>query len=514
MIPGNQEEGSSTRFIIALFVTAMLVLITACGGSSSGNGSDDDTEETDTEQEEGSDDEDADDENGVALPGTEDYEFTELGPIPEASEDFSEDFRPKRLTTTDDALYFVADEEGGIGPQVWTTDGTDAGTEALTEIYDDFGQPHALTTHNGDLYFMADRREDLMLLDESEPGGVNRILQSILWYPQAERGEVAITDNTIFFAMDNTDDPATDGHEVHTVPVGAADPDPESIANINGEGSSNPDRFTVAGDQLFFAAQDEDDEELYEYGLWVTEGAEDGATRLATIHNYPGDDFFVIMALGDRVLFRRDASGSGTLSGLDNDPWVSDGTQAGTEPLVADASMTGHFAKLDENTAIFRAGGAVWKTDGTTEGTEELLASGSVGSKDNAVLDGKLYYSGSPGVWVTDGTTEGTEFVTDSGTHQGSTEEMTSPDHFTALDGKIYFTSEFADSDLDGRHLWVTDGTEEGTRTIAPSVATNDEPIDAAFDFHFSMEVHDGALYVPAEYTDEGPKLWQVTPVD
>ena len=185
--------------------------------------------------------------------------------------------------------------------------------------------------------------------------------------------------------------------------------------------------------------------------------------------------------------------------------------------LGEDVELTSSFVDLAEfdgelyfSASSDRVGEELFVTDGTTEGTrlvadinpfmtsaynlppgsgEEFSTSNSepLGSDPRNFIEfnSRLYFTASifEGVFggfgseeaqigeelfVTDGTTEGTQIVQDIfpgvfATRGGSYYNSSSPNEFTEFNGRLYFS---ADSQ-DGRELFVTDGTTEGTQLVA-----------------------------------------------
>ncbi len=126
-------------------------------------------------------------------------------------------------------------------------------------------------------------------------------------------------------------------------------------------------------------------------------------------------------------------------------------------------------------------GSELWVSNGTTEETQ-LLANINTNDLPEEVLpegsypanltesDGKLYFSAIDGadigkeLWVTDGTAEGTNLVKDIDDNTASLSDGDSnPTSLTDFQGKLYFT---ADDGKNGRELWVSDGTAEGTNLL------------------------------------------------
>ena len=148
------------------------------------------------------------------------------------------------------------------------------------------------------------------------------------------------------------------------------------------------------------------------------------------------------------------------------------------------------FVELDDRTFFAgddggEAGVELWASDGTTEGTN-LFKDINPGSSDYygttiindsnpqnlTEINGQIYFSAETEdtgeeLWVTDGTVEGTNLVKDifPGTQQTPINTYplsSSPKGFTELNGKVYFSAET----INGRELWETDGTSEGTQIV------------------------------------------------
>ena len=247
---------------------------------------------------------------------------------------------------------------------------------------------------------------------------------------------------------------------------------------------SNPSGFTEFNDQLYFSANDgENGSEL-----WVTDGTTAGTQLLININPSPGN-----YSSSSSPSSLTEFNGKLYFSAFDGENgselWVSDGTTAGTSLLTeinpGDGSSSPSSLIEFNDQLYFSAfdsenGRELWVTDGTTAGTT-LVVDIAPGSSDNyyygntfpdssspsdlTEFNDQLYFAASDGengreLWVTDGTTEGTTLVADINSGDGSS----SPSSLTEFNDKLYFSASDGEN---GRELWVTDGTTEGTTLVA-----------------------------------------------
>lgn len=139
--------------------------------------------------------------------------------------------------------------------------------------------------------------------------------------------------------------------------------------------------------------------------------------------------------------------------------WVSDGTAAGTVPLLQFPAPVGelHWARVGERVcmAVGRAAGELWETDGTPAGTR-LLRNGSIAALVD--LDGDLVAlersSGSVSLTRGDGTVAGTKVV--------ATGLPASATALTLVGARLFFVV----AKTTGTELWTSDGTAAGTSLV------------------------------------------------
>ncbi len=251
------------------------------------------------------------------------------------------------------------------------------------------------------------------------------------------------------------------------------------------------------GYYAFFAASDE----AHGEELWVTDGTKEG-TRLVKdiVPGSQSSDVCYLTRFNEKVLFAATNDEFGT------ELWISDGTEDGTY-MVKDiheisSSNPRGFTQVNENQVVFAAqdfeseiyseNGAqwwLWVTDGTEEGTKMICqCMMKFPGQDNTTwmtpycrVGRKVFFKaddidGTMGgeLWVTDGTEAGTKFVMDI-----NTEEIASGTADSALDNftnfyneKLFFKAFSIES---SNEPWASDGTPEGTYQIYDSNPTFDD---------------------------------------
>lgn len=259
----------------------------------------------------------------------------------------------KPMICTGRALYFAA-SDATHGEELWVSDGTPAGTHMVADIAAGAAgsNPQWLTAIDDRVYFSA---SDGVHGDE-------------LW----------VTDGT---------------------PAGT-----RLVKDIyEGATGSAPRALTALGNKLLFFAMDEESEwepviagTMDEKWLWVSDGTEDGTERIAntpTKLDMDGTRGCIVVANGKGIFPGFDRTNNETI-------WATDGTAAGTAPLVninprreeasggvfdTEAAAIDHLVAVDGRMAAFRAmtvkevtndnldwGVEMWITDGTPAGTRQI----------------------------------------------------------------------------------------------------------------------------------------------
>jgi len=353
---------------------------------------------------------------------------------------------------------FQADD-GVLGAEPWATDGTPGGTHQVADLWPGAtgSFPGALTPFNGSVLFEAATGSSFGLW-ASNGTTAQQLAASSSPAWATPLGSIAV------FASPANALWKTDGTPGGTAAVGAA---------VSLLGPPAP-----LGSSLFFAG---DATGGGQFGLWKTDGSPGGTGLVAGFMTAPDTSGLgpLVPAAG-RIFFSAFTSASG------RELWMSDGTPAGTVPVQdirpgagdgipfaypGDVINGPSMAALGSS-AVFLADDGVhglepWVSDGTPGGTILLadVAPGSAGSNPGWVtaVGGHVFFVADDGVhgrelWATDGTPAGTVLL-DLEPGPGSS----LPNHLTPVGNVLLFS---AWDPAHGRELWVSDGTAAGTSRV------------------------------------------------
>ncbi len=433
----------------------------------------------------------------------------------------------------DNRLFFRGFELTNKDPELWVTDGTLAGTVLFkdTAVGAGEGRPTNFNVVGDQLYFSAvnfsttpGQDSDLWKSDGTEMGTVFINPAGDVRLDDIEE-MVVLGDKVIFIAErqgsglnSGAEIWVSDGTESGTFLL--KDINPGATDSIV---SSFDKRLVASGGFVYFPADDGTNGEE----LWRTDGTTDGTVLVKDI--MPGADgselvfrlaedvngtlFFVANDGSGQTIWKSDGTAAGTVAlplasfgtngaepkdlarigneiyfsadnGIvDREPWISDGTNAGTR-LLADIAEEGGSVAFSRARGFTQFGGLtyfaatdntnnseLWVTDGTALGTQELIdLEPGVGtsSPDKFTPFGSimLFTASANGdgieLWKTDGSAVGTVLVKDINPLFDETEfpESSRPDLLTPLNGSMMFV---ADDGVHGFELWKTDGTTAGT---------------------------------------------------
>lgn len=253
-----------------------------------------------------------------------------------------------------------------------------------------------------------------------------------------------------------------------------------------------------------------------EVGLYVSDGTAGGTTRIMVLTAstpYSSPSWFC--TVGSVVYFDWGTSATGL------ELWKTDGTLAGTV-LVKDirpgssGSYPSHLTDVG-GTLYFSAAETsgnyeLWKSDGTTGGTvlvKDLHPTSGSAPRDLCRLGstGTLLFAATDGVsngwelFKSDGTAAGTVLVKDIKPGGGGV-SSSHPRYLTQFGDEIAFAATASGNDYE---LWLSDGTEAGTRQV-----TTDKFVDTGPSGPRHICAQGGLLYFQAEGKglSHGNELW------
>jgi len=416
---------------------------------------------------------------------------------------------PRSLNDVNGRLFFVADtgDRGSAGDfQLHITDGVT--TTQLTNVPSPFGRiPEELTNVNGRVFFRADDGIHGPELWTSDGTAAGTMMVADI-NPDASPGTAApallrAMNGRVFFTtsdgVNGTELWVSDGTSLGTM----------MLADVfSGPSSSFPGDLTVVGNQLFFIAQGSVGSGRQ---LWVSDGTAAGANVVT--HFPPAFDAVNrLWSAGGRLFFMANDGIHG------NELWTSDGTDAGTR-LYTELRPGPAGSVISEvvsaNGRVFVSGeGRLWTSDGTPAGTVALtsFAPASFQQRPAKLTDvnGRLFFTGgdnSTGIelWTSDGTVSGTQMVVDlyPGSKFGDG-NSSSPSSLTNLNGQLVFS---AQDGVNGFQLWRSDGTAAGTLRVSDIAGLNASAFNP-----LNLTVNNGKLFFAASDKGHGNELWVASP--
>jgi ELWxxDGT repeat protein len=415
---------------------------------------------------------------------------------------------PNSFAAAAGTVLFAADE-GVHGSEVWKTNGTEAGTELVVDLATsnepglNGSHPHDFIDFGGATYFVATDSLDVVgavgyevwTTDGTAAG--THVLKDL--YPGISgsmAGQLTPFGSTLVFAagFGQTVLHKTDGTEAGTVPVRTTAPVPVGPAPL-----------VPVGSLIFFGAADSENSSE----LWKTDGTDAGTARVKDIYpgstgSFPG----ALTELGGDLLFIASQTTSGT-----SELWRSNGTDIGTTRIdflaggrcgCAEIAKVGATAFFDGDDGT--GGRELWKTDGVAANTslvKDIRPGGlESGPHDLTPVGSRLFFLADDGVtgeelWTSDGTTAGTALVKDL----SPMTESSSPGPFANVGGTLFFV---ATDGLTGEEIWRSNGSSADTlqvKDIAPG-GSSGAVADQVASFN-------NLLFFSAEDDTFGSELWK-----
>jgi ELWxxDGT repeat protein/VCBS repeat-containing protein len=456
---------------------------------------------------------------------------------------------PNFLTSVNGTLFFMAyDDIHGV--ELWTSDGTEAGTVLVKDIAAGSGSsyPINLTNVNGTLFFMADDGINGPELWKSDGTEMGTLLVKDIWAGSGGSYPSYLTNvnGTLFFAAD-------DGmHGTELWKSGGVlnnDSDPDSLALTaqlvtgpsHGTLTLNPDGTFMYTPTTGFAGADtftyqaSDGTNLSNIAT-VTITVE-GAPVLDAIGNQTVDEGSLLtftatasdIDAGQTLTFSLANGASGLVpTGARIDPDAGLFTWTPTEaqgpglytfdvvvtdngsPALSDhetIQITVNEVNVVAPTAVDDVYAVSQDSTLNTAFTFNLVKDINLigdGSYPNLFTDvnGTLFFTVSDingqELWKSDGTEVGTVLVKDIWVGGSS-----NPSNLTNVDGMLFFT---ADDGIHGTELWKSDGTEAGT-VLVKDIWTSGGNINIPSP-HFLTDVN-GTLFFMADDGITGYELWK-----
>ena len=204
----------------------------------------------------------------------------------EINNELTGDSSPEGLFPFNNRIFFMADN-GLVGSELWSTDGTPGGTAMLKDIYPvgtTSGFPRYFTEMGGNLYFAA----------------MDNVNGDELW------------------VTDGTPDGTTIVRDIYVGPI-----------------DSSPQDLIVMKGRLYFMARDDETGDS-NYELWTSDGTEDGTFMVRNIHEDEGWGSYpaALTVFNGTLYFQADDGVNGV------ELWATDGTEAGTR-MVKDINPSG-----------------------------------------------------------------------------------------------------------------------------------------------------------------------------
>ncbi|MBM7518208.1 ELWxxDGT repeat protein [Nocardioides nitrophenolicus] len=390
---------------------------------------------------------------------------------PGAGDSF-EDWDMSASAALGEILLFAADD-GVHGRELWRTDGTAAGTRMVKDLAPgaDGSWPGAFVTFGDVVYFSARSApgtEDGLWRTDGTAAGTTLVV------PDAGVGEMYAWRGRLYFEgydeAHGSELWSSDGTPAGTALLKDLNTRTETYEGTTHPESSSPFSFTALGDRLYFAADDGDQTEL-----WATDGTAAG-TRPVVDH--PPEDFFHarrLAAVGDTLFF----------SGYDTNGeelWRSDGTPAGTR-MVVDLAP----------------------------GSDPMYGPNKTRPNNLTAFGQALYFEAFGSLWTSDGTAQGTIRVTDADTVDDIADEY---GDLIATEHALYFSGH---DDDHGYELWRSDGTSAGT-ALVQDIYPGTSPRYGR-EYPNSSQAHvlgrtPTRLYFTADDGSHGRELWSLSLAD
>jgi trimeric autotransporter adhesin len=415
--------------------------------------------------------------------------------------------------TSGGLLYFDVSNDPAAGTELWKSDGTEAGTVLVKDIYSGKGNssPDDLTDINGRLLFRAFTLETGSELWSTTGTEASTSLVKDINTTSTNGSDAGFmfkgigeTKNGIVF---NAFTNALGGELYKSDGTAAGTFLLNDIAT--GTDWSYPNNYLFKNGLTYFIADNAQGTAIYR-----TDGTTGGLRRVTEIINRDlyyvinynvADNGLVFYTLGKRTTGEQEL-------------WRSNGTPAGTFMLTSNLSyFFANYVEVIGNMVFFiggdfNTGYELWKSDGTVAGTRLVkdINPGPNGSDPYSlfVYNKTLYFGAFDGqsinfhrsLWKSDGSEKGTVKVANIEPTYYSPYFNTEPQHVFCVSGNNLFVAA-TEYDTYGTELWITNGTDKGTKLVKNINPTfNSNPTN--------LTDVNGILYFTADDGIHGNELW------
>ena len=435
---------------------------------------------------------------------------------------------PDSVTDLGGQVIFVADD-GQTGSELWTTDGTDAGTVQILDVLPgrDGSQPSNLTVVGSDLFFTAldnDDEFDIWKTDGTSAG-------TMKVYDANDNGVYYPTDltasgtNLFFTAYDQATGYelwVSDGTSAGTMLVQDINPVQDTI--------DRPSQLTDVNGILFFTSPERGYDNVE---LWKSDGTSAGTVMVAEVN--PGfDDYGTPSDTSDDIQYGSYPANLTNVGGVlyftaetEDDGielFQSDGTVGGTAQVIdlnpgTSSSYPEDITAFNGQVFFSATGGTarrLYSTDGTAAGTNSVIdpVSGSdISNPTGLTVVGSELFFAAEATLANGANTVGRELFKTNGSAAGTTIVKdivpigsSNPSELTASNGKLYFSAD--DVTSTGREVWVSDGTDAGTFMLvdsSPGFDSMGAPLDGD---PLRFTDIDGDLYFDTVDANNDRELW------
>lgn len=378
---------------------------------------------------------------------------------------------PRELVPWNGRVWFTADDGGPRGRQVWRTDGTAAGTTRVTSLFlmDGIGDGALLRASSGSLFLASVTNGRTLWAIPASGSGVVFLLKSFssspFIGPTTDFGMFTTVGGRAVFSFFEP----TTGLELWSSDGTVAGT--QAVSDLNPGGfSSDPCEIATGGGLAWFGAFDA----ATGWELYTTDGTTAGTTGPIEVEAGPGPAQYPFS--NDAELLTSGLVFSANTTGFGAEPWVSDGTTAGTQRL-ADLEP-GELSSLPRD--LVQVGGVayfvanrfgiprIFRSDGTSAGTVfdqdvgsplgQDLRIDSAGTQSVFLAAGSSAVGFEPHVFTPGAPAQVLANVAIDPENQGS-----EPGQWIRVRDQLYF---MAESGGLGRELWRTNGTQAGTSLV------------------------------------------------